>query len=279
MHPHTLGSQAAQGELGTGLCWTPAVLTCSVLHKRGSAVHPSLPPHPCCTGGLRQGDLHTLSEYHSLRRKRAAERKAGGPAGGRPLRAPVPSHFLPTDVSDVPVEVDVLRGASVALLNLGAYSKVGKVSVAGLGAVVSVGERVGAWAGGDGAMWVCMYVSPICRGAVARICVRVKVACYQDLPVAPLGAHRCHHCPAAQRELESLVKRLGGVTHQNAGLNTTYLVAAEPGGYKYKGQVEGDRQDILAVGWLQECLEQGRLVEHMPRHLLHLCAMVGGGVG
>lgn len=77
------------------------------------------------------------------------------------------------------------------------------------------------------------------------------------------------------------MKQLGGVTHQNAGSNTTYLVAAEPGGYKYDGQVGGDRQDILAVGWLQECLAEGRLLEQMPRHLLHLCAMVGscrGGV-
>lgn len=69
-----------------------------------------------------------------------------GAAGGRPPRAPVPSHFLPTDVSAVPVVVDVLRGASVALLNHGAYSKVGGPTEC---ICLRAGWGGGAWAGGD----------------------------------------------------------------------------------------------------------------------------------
>ncbi len=85
----------------------------------------------CCltAGGLRKGDLDTMSEYHSLlRRKKAAERRAAGAragaARGRPPRPPVPFHFLPIDVSDVPVEVDVLQGRSVCLINRGSHGKV-----------------------------------------------------------------------------------------------------------------------------------------------------------
>ncbi len=97
------------------------------------------------------------------------------------------------------------------------------------------------------------------------------------LPHVPLLSTVLPPVPLLQAELEVLVKRLGGVTHQNPGASTTYLVAAQPSGHNYDIYARDNRQDIFTLAWLQECLEQGRLREQLPRHVWHLCAMVGGG--